>query len=214
MSRKIFGRRRTNIERQEPFVKEKNTYLIVCEGENTEPSYFKKFKKFIKLPIDIEVIGKGENTKSLVDSAIKLKEEKNYYSVWCVFDKDNFSYDGFNNAINKAKSNKINVAYSNQAFEYWLLLHFEDHQGGKMNREDYYKKINKYLSEINKKFKFDKYKKIIDENIFENLIANNRTKIAIKRAEKIDKNFRDESYAKRESSTTVYKLVKEILDYN
>ncbi|MGN6417310.1 MAG: RloB domain-containing protein [Pseudobacter sp.] len=36
--------------------------------------------------------------------------------------------------------NNIQIAYSNQAFEYWLILHFEDHQGGKIDRNDYHKK--------------------------------------------------------------------------
>lgn len=33
-----------NLERPEPQKEEKQKILIVCEGENTEPSYFNKFK--------------------------------------------------------------------------------------------------------------------------------------------------------------------------
>ena len=47
-----------------------------------------------------------------------------------MFDKDDFSANDFNNAITIAESNNLGVAYSNQAFEYWIILHFDDHQGG------------------------------------------------------------------------------------
>lgn len=48
--------------------------LIVCEGEKTEPNYFKAF------PVDTEVVkldveGAGRNTDSLVDYAIERQAE-------------------------------------------------------------------------------------------------------------------------------------------
>jgi hypothetical protein len=47
--------------------------------------------------------------------AINKKEP--YHEVWCVFDKDSFLPQDFNGAIQLAKSNRIRVAYSNEAFE-------------------------------------------------------------------------------------------------
>jgi hypothetical protein len=46
-------------------------FLIVCEGEKTEPNYFKSFR----VPKDvIDIYGLGANTISLVKEAIKLRD--------------------------------------------------------------------------------------------------------------------------------------------
>ena len=133
------------LDRNEPSKLEKPTILIVCEGKNTEPSYFRQFKLSTAT---IKPIGEGYNTVSLVNRAIQLSEEKAYEQVWCVFDKDDFNNIDFNNAIQIAEANNFGVAYSNQAFEYWVILHFNDHQGGGMNRDDYNDKINELLKEL------------------------------------------------------------------
>lgn len=44
--------------------------------------------------------------------------------VWCVFDKDSFTASDFGNAIISARAKGYKVAYSNEAFELWYLLHF------------------------------------------------------------------------------------------
>ena len=102
-------------ERSEPVLQEKPTILIVCEGENTEPSYFSQFKLSTAT---IKPIGEGHNTISLVNRATELANEKEYEQVWCVFDKDDFTENDFNSAIQIAESKNFNVAYSNQSFEY------------------------------------------------------------------------------------------------
>ena len=84
----------------------------------------------------------------------------------CVFDKDDFSESDFNNAILIAKANNFGLAYSNQAFEYWLILHFNDHQGGGMHRDDYDDRINKLIKPF-KVFYDGKKSKMIDEDFFE-----------------------------------------------
>ncbi|MBF0339286.1 MAG: RloB domain-containing protein [Nitrospirae bacterium] len=73
----------------------------------------------------IEVTGTGYNTVRLVNEAIKEKNNGSYHSVWAVFDKDDFNQ--FNNAIQITAKNNICVAYSNEAFELWYLLHFNYH---------------------------------------------------------------------------------------
>ncbi|MBR0581315.1 RloB family protein [Bacillus altitudinis] len=100
---------------------DKDTFLIVCEGEVTEPLYFNAFKV---ASADIKCIGIGFNTISLVKETMKMMSEREYDQVWCVFDKDSFSSQNFNNAISLAESQQINVAYSNEAFELWFLLHY------------------------------------------------------------------------------------------
>ena len=70
--------------------------LIVCEGRKTEPNYFKKFP-INKDVIEIDCKGMGCNSDSLIEEAIKLKEEaerksERYIQIWCVFDKDSKFY--------------------------------------------------------------------------------------------------------------------------
>ncbi len=196
--------------RNSPNLKEKPTILIVCEGENTEPSYFKRFRL---LTADIKTIGLGFNTISLVGRAEKLSNEREYEQVWCVFDKDSNDKVIFNRAVQLAKAKGFNVAYSNQAFEYWIILHFEDHQGGPMNRGDYGKKINKYIKDKGLEFDY-KASKIISEDLFEFLESvdpktrKNRIQLAIQRAKRNHKVVKDLQPADQESVTLVYQLVE------
>ncbi len=107
-------------------------YLIACEGEETEPTYFDEIKR--KLPRDIAIIAKGDgrNTLSLIKWA---EEEKNSYEyvngkqideVWIVMDRDSFPPHDFDNAIKSAEAKGYKLAWSNECFELWILLHFKD----------------------------------------------------------------------------------------
>ena len=114
----------------------KKIILIVCEGEKTEPNYFKSFRVS---SVKINVIGLGANTISLVNETKKLVNEYRrkkikFDSVWCVFDLDNFPVNNFNNAITLAKSLGYKVAYSNESFELWSLL---SHRNVSINEKCY-----------------------------------------------------------------------------
>src|SRR5665648_1074068 len=50
--------------------KDRDLILIVCEGEKTEPYYFKGFRL-----TNVTVIGTGFNTQSLVERAYDLKTQ-------------------------------------------------------------------------------------------------------------------------------------------
>lgn len=208
------------LKREENTLIEKPTILIVCEGENTEPSYFQQFKLS---SATIEPIGEGYSTVSLVKRAIKLSKERDYDQVWCVFDADPKPDNpeqrkNFNQAIKLAQENDLKVAYSNQAFEYWIILHFDDHQGGKMDRGDYNYKINMCLKPH--KIKYDgNGGKFITEEIFElldgidNKTGNERKQMAIKRAKRNYNQFDHTNPSIEESTTTVFKLVEELLKH-
>lgn len=103
-------RKEPGLERTKPKLSEKPTILIVCEGENTEPSYFKQFRLS---SATIKPVGEGYNTVSLVNRAGELAHERDYDQIWCVFDKDDFLEVDFNNAILLAEAKKFEVAYSN-----------------------------------------------------------------------------------------------------
>lgn len=194
-----------NLDRPIAKLIEKPSILIVCEGKNTEPSYFNQFRLS---SATVKSIGEGYNTTSLVNRAKQLSIEKQYDQVWCVFDKDDFSENDFNKAIKIAKVQGFGVAYSNQSFEYWLILHFEDHQGGGMHRRDYNGKINELLKPFNVTYDGNKR---VSESFFE--LLDKRINLAITRAERNFNQFDNINPAKEESSTTVFELVKELLKH-
>jgi len=118
-------------------------FLIVCEGEKTEPNYFRNFR-VPKNVAEIDVQGLGENPSKLVQSAKELKEQEDYDQVWCVFDRDSWTVEDFNNAIKNAKAQGFKIAYSNEAFELWYVLHFEFLNTG-IPRKDYLRKLTSLL---------------------------------------------------------------------
>lgn len=209
-------RKEPSLERPVAELTEKPSILIVvCEGENTEPSYFNQFRI---TSAKVKSIGEGYNTVSLVNRAFALAQQENYDQVWCVFDKDDFKDNDFNSAIQIAEANSFGVAYSNQSFEYWLILHFNDHQGGGMHRNSYNDKINEHIKPF--KVIYDgNGTKLIKEDFFELLdgidekTSKRRVELAIIRAEKNYNNLDHKNPAREESSTTVFRLVRELLKY-
>jgi hypothetical protein len=102
----------------------KQRFLIVCEGEKIEPYYFKGFR----VPkVVIEIKGAAGDPTRLVNSAKKLADEDEYDQTWCVFDRDEgvWTAQNFNNALQNAKTYGFQVAYSNECFELWYILHFQ-----------------------------------------------------------------------------------------
>ena len=135
-----------------------------------------------------------------------------------MFDKDDFKDSDFNEAIRLADSYGFHAAYSNQAFEYWLILHLNDHQGGSIHRDLYSKMINDCIGKSGIEYKGTS-DKIVSEGFFNFMLVKDtvynkrRIDLAIDRAIRNNKIQPEKSPAKKESSTTVYKLVEEILKY-
>ncbi|MBP7459927.1 MAG: RloB domain-containing protein [Candidatus Delongbacteria bacterium] len=177
--------------------------LIICEGEKTEPHYFKKFP-VNSGKLEILVHGTGKNTISLVDEAIQrrdkaISDRKDYNQVWCVFDKDSFSDDHFNRAIDKAVKNKIRVAYSNEAFELWYLLHFI-YLDTAISRKDYCIRLSEQMGVKYEKNAPDMYKRMKNMQI-----------TAIRNAERLYAGYSSTvTFTKRNPSTTVHRLVEEL----
>lgn len=125
-------------------------YLIVCEGEKTEPNYFKSYKLLLpKGIVDIDIIGEGDNTLNIVNKVIEIRNSNEglpYDECWAVFDKDSFPNERFNNAVFLAKKEGIGCAYSNEAFELWYLLHFELYENA-MSRSQYAELLTSHLKE-------------------------------------------------------------------
>lgn len=175
--------------------------LIVCEGAKTEPNYFNGFR-VNRLICEIDIRGTGYNTASLVRKAISLKQQEEFDEVWCVFDRDSFSAQEFNSAFGLAQRNNIKIAYSNEAFELWYLLHFNYYDAA-ISRGTYGKRLTKLLGH--------KYEKNSD-TIYEELIA--RQPVAIKNAQQLYSSYQNCNPERDNPSTTVHLLVIALNDLN
>ena len=185
-------------------------FLIVCEGEKTEPYYFESIKRRMKSGAGskVEVVGAGAHTRDLVDCArnaiAKRKAEglPMYYHVWLVFDKDSFEDDDFDNAVKMAESENWHAAWSNEAFELWYLLHFQDVAGGALSRERMFAMLGEYLGH--------KYLKN-DRCMFD--VVKEHSYHAIERARRLADRWLGQSPHLACPCTMVWPLVDELLKY-
>jgi RloB-like protein len=203
MPKKSSSRRTIDYSKRK--VKNRRWFLIVCEGEKTEPNYFRSFAVDTKV-IKLDIKGEGKNTKSLVEKAIELKNDSEYDEsdrFWCVFDRDingknSNDAQNFNTAMTLAKNNGIKVAYSNDAFELWYLLHFHFYNTG-ISRKAYQNMLTKLLGH--------EYHKN-SETIYEEL--KNKQQDAIKHAKRLLLEYDSHNPESDNPSTTVHLLVEEL----
>jgi len=178
-------------------------FLIVCEGKQTEPNYFSRFRYFYRVHVDPRGIGKRALT--VVDEALRLRKLEGYTrkddEVWCVFDHDDLPSEYFNRAVRLAEEKGLHVAYSNEAFELWFLLHFAYLDTG-ITRGEYCAKLNGLLG--------CEYLKN-DPDIFDQLF--DKMPDAIERAGKLLCQHGDTPPADANPSTTVHLLVEALRRY-
>ncbi len=212
LSRKVFGvgtYRESDTRRQGRRPVQRN-FLIVCEGEKTEPNYFKAIKRLMKSGAGskVEVVGAGAHTRDLIDCARNAVAKRRaeglpmYYHVWIVFDKDSFEPDDFDNAIKMAQSEKWNAAWSNEAFELWYLLHFQDVEGGALPRERMFEMLGAHLGR--------KYRKN-DLGMFD--VVKEQSYRAIERARRLASRWSGHPPHQSCPCTMVWLLVDELLKY-
>ena len=137
---------------EEESLEPKKAFIISCEGENTEPEYFKaienKLSEYIDVLIKIELVPKlsGTAPSNVVEDLktyIEEKKEKydyeqNYDEFWIVIDreKQETRKENIQKILPICEADDINIAITNPAFEFWLLLHVVDDILSKYNTDD------------------------------------------------------------------------------
>ena len=188
-------------------------FLIVCEGEKTEPNYFKAFIDNRRSEVkEVNVKGCGCSTCQLINEEKKIQEKLEHERqvpfdrVWLVFDKDEFK--DFNKAIADAKKEGMNCAWSNQAFELWYVLHFQYLDTG-VDRKQYIGMIEDKVMKASKSKTF-KYKKN-DVGFYQILHEHGNEDFAFKNAEKLRNRHKGKvDYAAHNPRTEVDLLVNEL----
>jgi hypothetical protein len=194
-------RRQSSLKRRRALLNERDSFLIICEGENTEPIYFRSFRLSSARVKTLSYPNKG-NAMNFINSAILYKNirKDDFDHYWVVFDKDANTNANFNSAINLAKLQGFNVAYSIQSFEFWFILHFHYHLGS-MPRNTFKTRLDRHLP-----FPYAKDKETC-KKIYPFILQYQAT--AIQNAENVYNRVGDHSnIAIEESSTTVQELVK------
>ncbi len=124
-------------------VKAGDAFLIVTEGEVTEPVYFELLRKELDLPAVRIRIGPGRHSdpRHVIQTAVDAVKEQarrkkkkllgnaepeKFDHVWAVIDTDVPVRKGFWNEVESlARARRVKLAHSTPCFEYWLLLHIQ-----------------------------------------------------------------------------------------
>jgi hypothetical protein len=117
--------------------------VIYCEGQNTEPSYIKKFSADVGTAlIEVELIGGAGALTTIVSKSLGRRKAlltaaqkasansfESRFEVWAVFDADNNSSGAIKDARNRLRDGGVGVAFSNPCFEIWILMHYQEVDG-------------------------------------------------------------------------------------
>lgn len=194
----------------------RNLFRIFCEGENTEPEYFKSFP--VNTETKVDAIGLARSKSSLVEKTIELLTKDKMLPKMTDFDEDRqlwvvFDYDtkgdaneeqDFNKAVNLAQRKGIKVAYSNDSFELWFLLHYQ-YQTAALTRHEYYK----FLSDnLGCNYEKEGKAKEFSSSLYYMLLGTQTT--AIQNARRLYAEKSQEVYSKQNPCTTVHLLVEEL----
>ena len=213
---------RKKVRRIEHLPLREHVYYIFCEETKTEPQYFEEIKKAIernpiyKNMVQIKVEGVGAETLRVIEAAeekintLKLKNAQ----VWCIYDKDDFSADRFNQVperVNNLNKNQMAVQYmvgwSNQCIEYWFVLHFAFYDAD--NDRIYYRRF------LDRKFKelgWSKYEKNNSE-LFNILTTYGNPKLAINYAKQRLSRCSGCTASQSVPATKVHELVEELAKF-
>ena len=120
--------------RRQPQRAPRHELLVFTEGEVTEVQYLKELERHHRSKVVITIDNRRGVPLTLVRLAIEARERdlklqrkergpaRDEY--WCVFDRD--THPNIPAALELARNNSIEVAFSNPCLELWLLLHDRD----------------------------------------------------------------------------------------
>ncbi|MBE5860252.1 MAG: RloB domain-containing protein [Butyrivibrio sp.] len=219
----IFKKRRADRKKRTHDFKtpKANSFLIITEGEKTEPYYFDGLKKqileqiggtvdIIEVP-EIDICGQGSSTGRLIEITEECvnKAKIIYQNIWVIFDKDDFP--DFDSAIATGKSKGYSIGWSNQSFEYWIYLHFS-YSDADLHRHEWNKKLNELFKQYN--LSADGYEKNL-KDLYDLLDSIGGVDAAIKNAKRRMENFRDgiDTPSLYAPGTMVYLLVEQLKAY-
>ncbi len=145
--------------------------FVWSHTKKAEIEYFQEFKNYLKTPLLMPEKEICWTPQELIENVIAWKgkkiSEEDRDQVWCIFDIDDFykkDKEGFMKAVANADKNNIKIAYINECFELWILLHFEK-PTSPIQRGD---EIEKKIIQAYKKNGLGQFEK--NQDVFQNLL--------------------------------------------
>jgi hypothetical protein len=203
--------------------------LIVCEDTKTEPAYFESFQKlFPEETVFLRTVGTGKDPLGVVEQTVKEREElrkntlKEVDHAWSVFDIDDANENEtkrskFQTALDKADTENIHLAYSNEVFELWLLLHLTDvPDENPISRQSIYEELQNQIRRYREyaAYEYNHYR--IDPHFLSIIAEKGDERQAIARARHLDNVHLGKDPLLANPSTKVHLLVQELrgwIDY-
>jgi len=138
--------------RTKPFRSPAKIIYLFCEGEKTEPIYFRmlsrKFRDLLRDKYSIQIKDTCHTDPlGIINDALQLKIESGDI-IWCVFDMNGNTDTSIKEAVQKA-GKKINIALSNPCFELWFILHY-DYSTAPLHTKEAISKIKEYIPKYKK----------------------------------------------------------------
>ncbi len=236
---------RTEQERVEDTI---TVFYIFCEDEVSEPIYFQHFETDL---IKIQTFGNQKSNFTNVMNAIMHGTENDFIKyinnqptlvnkdikIWCVYDRDKTDINKrlknndshFSVSIITAQNAGIKVAWSNDAFELWVLLHFEEvllTNNLAADRQYYYDRLteiligqistNEELIRTTTGNRFTYQRNIKKDKFFKALLTEMTPRIhtAFQRSKSLvshHNQFRDKALHEKAPCTMVHELVEELI---
>ena len=147
-------------------------FILFCEDGVNEPAYFKSFQKEKKVKVSI-VDNQKNSYRNLANAVLYCYQKglmdlhQGHYNllpgvtsnIWCVYDRDVETINPtlikaennyiFSTAIQSAELTGLKVAWSNDVFELWILLHFEEVPAGVwQHRRQIYDRLSTILKSL------------------------------------------------------------------
>ncbi len=209
--------------------------IIACEDSVSSPTYFRMIvsslikNKIITQDSFVIAPNKHSNPMGVLNDLKNYKKDgktyKDFDHKWIVIDRDSPRVNGgghtkedFNNALKGAEhkySNlNVEVAYANDSFELWYLLHFE-YRNSAISRDEILTQVIKRLKDVDA-YKFAKLSRdnIKQENytkyIFETLKP--LQNVAIRNAKRLLKSYGEAHNPECDNPSTRVHLLVEVLN--
>ncbi|MEA3449557.1 MAG: RloB family protein [Patescibacteria group bacterium] len=192
--------------------------FIWSHTEKAEIEYFQEYKNYLRTPLLMPKKVLCWTPQELIEKVIEWKNknvcDEDDDQVWCIFDVDDFyknDKQGFLEAVKSAHENNIKIAYANECFELWVLLHFEKPTTPVERGENIESRIIKHYKKNNLR-NFEKNQKVFNDLlVFQEQALKNASKLMPVEYNKI--NWKNAVSKKGNPGTSIHFLIKEIKKY-
>lgn len=193
-------------------------FLIISEDKKSSVDYFKAIiqaaqeacegSEVVGIDPKTVVKGCGMGTRRLLEEAKSIRQRAviPFDRYWLVFDKDDFL--DFTEAICEAQKEDFQVAWSNECFELWYLLHFR-YQNTPITREKCLRALEQEIQQRGKSsFRYSKG----CTDMYALLQTCGSRADAERNAVKLRASYSDTHYSSHNPCTCVDLLLRELTD--